>query len=277
MRGTAGHLRRKCAENVQLKRRLQEFWNAQQLYWDLSSAGKCVESPNRERAASFVRSGDSVLDVACGTAANAAWLKDRCRYFGVDLSVTALQQPVHPSLKLACGDADRLPFRTESFDAVIATYVVEHAVEPVETLKEMFRVVRRGGKVILLGPAWDFPFWFPNSLRSRGQSRAWRLRYSLGRLWRQLLGWWLGRLPFEQVDDPDAFHYEFIYDADAVYIVWSYEVIRLVKRWGHRLVHWEVDDRLLGDNPIVRFVKLCLIRLPTYRHAGNTILMVFEK
>jgi SAM-dependent methyltransferase len=260
-----------------LKKRLRAFWDAQQCYWDITSSGQCVESPARQRAASYLGAGESVLDVACGTAANAAWLKDRCRYFGVDLSVTALQQPVHPLLKLACGDADHLPFRHDAFDGVIATYVLEHAVEPIESLREMCRVTKPGGRIVLLGPAWDFPFWYPNSLRSSGRNHWWRVRYTLRRFWGQLWGWGLGRLPFVRVDEPDAFHSEFIYDADAVYIVWSYEVIRIMKKWGHRLIHWEVDDRLLGTNPTVRSLKRLLTHLPIYRYAGNTILLVFEK
>lgn len=270
-------LERENLASRRLKERLRDFWNTQQPYWNITSSGQCVESPARERAASFLRTGDSVLDVACGTAANAVWLKNRCRYFGVDLSITALQQPIDPFLRLACADADRMPFGQDSFDAVIATYVLEHSVDPVETLREMSRVVRRGGRIVLLGPAWDFPFWFPNSLRSRGHDRLWRLSYSVGRTWRQLIGWWFGRLPFEKVNEPDAFHSEFIYDADAVYIVWTYEVVRLMNRWGHKLVHWEVDDQLLGTNPIVRWFKLSLLRLPIYRYAGCSILLVFEK
>ncbi len=260
-----------------LKERLRAFWNAQQSYWDITSSSQCVDSPARQRAASFLRPGESVLDVACGTAANSAWLKDRCRYFGVDLSVMALQQPIHSFLRLACGDADHLPFRQDAFDGVIATYVLEHAVEPIETLREMCRVAKPGARIILLGPAWDFPFWYPNSLRSRGGNYWWRARYTLTRSWGQLAGWVLGRLPFVRVDEPDAFYSEFIYDADAVYVVWTYEVIRIMKQWGHRLVHWEVEDRLLGTNPAVRSLKRLLMHLPIYRYAGNTILLVFEK
>jgi SAM-dependent methyltransferase len=260
-----------------LKERLRAFWDAQQCYWDITSSGKCVESPARQRAASFLREGESVLDVACGTAANAAWLKDRCRYFGVDLSVTALQQPIHTSLRLACGDADHLPFRHDAFDGVVATYVLEHAVEPLRVLREMCRVTKAGGRIVLLGPAWDFPFWYPNSLRSRCGSHSWLARYTLNRFWGQLWGWVFGRFPFVRVDEPDAFHSEFIYDADAVYVVWTYEVIRTMKQWEHRLIHWEVDDRLRGTNPAVRSLKNLLMCLPIYRYAGNTILLVFEK
>lgn len=260
-----------------LKQNLRAFWNAQQCYWDITSSGQCVEAPARQRAASFLSAGELVLDVACGTAANAAWLKDRCHYFGVDLSITALQRPIDFRLRLACGDADCLPFHSDSFGAAIATYVLEHAVDPTKTLQEMCRVVKPHGKIILLGPAWDFPFWFPNSLRSKGASRWWRLGYTLKRLWGQVLGWFFGRLPFAAVNDPDAFHSEFIYDADAVYIVWTYEVVRIMKQWGHTLVHWETDDQLLGTNPAVRLFKRLLMRFPIYRYAGSNITLVFEK
>ena len=260
-----------------LRERLRAFWNPQQCYWDITSSGQCVESPARQRAADFLPAGESILDVACGTAANSAWLKDRCRYFGVDLSVMALQQPIHPLLRLACGDAEHLPFPHGVFDGVIATYVLEHTVEPIETLREMCRVTKPGGRVVLLGPAWDFPFWYPNSLRSRSGDHWWRVRYTVGRFCRQLIGWWFGRLPFERVNEPDAFHSDFIYDADAVYVVWTYEVIRIMREWGHRLIHWEVDDRLLGTNPAVRSLKRLLMRLPIYRYAGGSILLVFEK
>src|SRR5271156_169430 len=131
-----------------LKQHLKTFWNNQQSYWDSVSSEEFVESPVRQRMASFLPAGESVLDVACGTAANSEWIRKRCRYFGVDLSIEALRRPIYPSLMLACGDADDLPFRHECFDAVIATYVLEHAVEPMVALQEMCRVVKPHGKII---------------------------------------------------------------------------------------------------------------------------------
>jgi hypothetical protein len=75
------------------------------------------------------------------------------------------------------------------------------------------------------------------------------------------------------VEEPDIF----VRDADAVYVEWSYEVIRQLKRWGFKLIHSEVDDRLLGTNFGVRLLKRLLILLPPYRLAGSTVLMVFER
>jgi len=217
------------------------------------------------------------LDAACGSAANAFWLAPKCRYFGADISQSGLRRASRPGLRLACGDGDQLPFANASFDAAISTFALEHAVNPVHMLEELHRVVRPGGRIVLLGPSWDLPFWYPNSVRSKAQNPVWRLAYTTRRMAGQLGGWLLGALPFLIVEDPDVFHSEFINDADAVYVVWSYEVIRQMKRWGCRLVHCEVDDRMLGSHWAVRLFKHMLFLLPPFRYAGSTVLMVFER
>jgi hypothetical protein len=133
------------------------------------------------------------------------------------------------------------------------------------------------GRVILLRPNWDLPFWYPNALASRRQKAGWIFRYTISRVLGQLSGWIFGRLPFMIVEEPDIFVREFEVDADAVYVVWSYEVIRQLRRWGFKLIHSEVDDRLLGTHFGVRLLKRLLILLPPYRLAGSTVLMVFER
>lgn len=50
------------------------------------------------------------------------------------------------------------------------------------------------------------------------------LRYTMSRCAGQLGGWIFGGLPFLIVEEPDIFVREFEIDADAVYVVWSYEV-----------------------------------------------------
>lgn len=260
-----------------LKRRLQEFWNSHQPYWDALTEEVSANSPNRSKAASYVPEGSNVLDVACGSAANAYWLAGKCRYFGADISQSGLRRASTPGLRLACGDGDQLPFAGASFDVVISTFALEHAVNPVRMLEELRRVVRAGGRIVLLGPSWDLPFWYPNSVRSKAQKPLWRLTYTIRRLIGQLGGWLLGMLPFLMVEDPDVFYSEFINDADAVYVVWSYEVIREMRRWGCRLVHCEVDERMLGHHWAVRLFKRILFLLPPFRYAGSTVLMVFER
>jgi len=201
----------------------------------------------------------------------------RCTYFGSDISQAGLRGANTPAWQLVCGDADQLPFADGSFDVTISTFALEHCVNPVRMLHEMHREVRQGGRIVLLGPTWDLPFWYPNAVQSKLQVPGWRMAYTRRRLLGQLRGWLFGRLPFMRIEDPDAFHQEFVYDSDAVYVVWSYEVIQQMKRFGCRLVHAEVDDRMWGTKTFVRLLKRILYLLPPYRYAGSTALLVFER
>ena len=52
------------------------------------------------------------------------------------------------TLDLRWDDIRRLPFADESFDTVIFAHVLEHLADPVETLREMVRVLKPGAPLI---------------------------------------------------------------------------------------------------------------------------------
>ena len=268
---------RSAPSHARLKSRLRDFWNAQTVYWEHLSEEVAVNSDNRSRAASYIPEGSRILDVACGRAANCVWALGRGEYFGVDISMRGLQRAERTGLQLFCADAEALPFQDRSFDVVLSTYALEHSVDPAQMLSEMTRVTQQGGRIILLGPSWDFPFWYPNSLSTRAHKPLWRLRYSAKRLATQMAACIGAKSPFLIVEDPDAFSQPFEDDVDAVYVVWNFEVIREMKRFGCKLLYANSDDQLLGSNPVVRLVKQFLMLFPAYRHAGSTCLMVFER
>jgi SAM-dependent methyltransferase len=54
------------------------------------------------------------------------------------------------------GDAQQLPFKDNSFDTIITIDVLEHIPNPEKAVKEYFRVLKPGGKIILSTP---FMFW----------------------------------------------------------------------------------------------------------------------
>ena len=56
-----------------------------------------------------------------------------------------------PSRGVSFGDMHRLPFDDAMFDLIVASHVLEHAYDPGRALKELCRVLRRGG---LLWAAW---------------------------------------------------------------------------------------------------------------------------
>jgi SAM-dependent methyltransferase len=267
----------KLSKHESLKARLVAFWNSQEQGRNVGLDEAAASLPSRGRAAAYLPEGSKILDVACGTTANVEWFRRRGCYFGTDVCFGFLRLAHKPEKRLTCANAEALPFGDASFDAATLTFALEHTVNPVGVLREMCRVVGKKGRVILLGPNWDLPFWYPNALASRGQKAGWIFRYTISRLLGQLGGWIFGRLPFVIVEEPDIFVREFEIDADAVYVVWSYEVIRQMKRCGFKLIHSEVDDRLLGTNFGVRLLKRLLFLLPPYRLAGSTVLMVFER
>jgi demethylmenaquinone methyltransferase / 2-methoxy-6-polyprenyl-1,4-benzoquinol methylase len=107
-----------------------------------------------------VGTGDRVLDVASGTAAVGIELVRRhgCSVVGLDQSPEMLAEGrirveragLADRIELVEGRAEQLPFEDASFDALTFTYLLRYIDDPGATLKELARVVRRGGTIASL-------------------------------------------------------------------------------------------------------------------------------
>lgn len=96
-----------------------------------------------------------VLDCGCGTGYYLSFVKGILDIdfdlAGIDISRTALQKAANLSLNktyLGMSDAELLPFKDESFDVVLSLAIIEHVLSPENVLKECFRVLKRGGKLV---------------------------------------------------------------------------------------------------------------------------------
>jgi SAM-dependent methyltransferase len=90
----------------------------------------------------------------CG--AGSGLLQDLVRnYVGIDIS-SAARRFFHQPFLVASGTA--LPFKDDAFDVVWSIWVLEHVRNPERALREIRRVVRHGGYV-LLRPAWNCDAW----------------------------------------------------------------------------------------------------------------------
>jgi len=95
----------------------------------------------------------SVLDVGCATGALLAFLRDRgWRVTGVEISPCA-----EYALKTRNLDVRNLPleeskFSSGSFDAVLASHLIEHLNDPLSFLTETYRVLKNGGRVFITTP-----------------------------------------------------------------------------------------------------------------------------
>lgn len=93
-----------------------------------------------------------LLDVGCGRKPYAPFVP-ATRYVGLDLD-----SPVTRELAVAdvYYDGGRLPFADATFDAVLCSQVLEHVFTPEEFLREVRRVLRPGGRLLLATPfVWD--------------------------------------------------------------------------------------------------------------------------
>ena len=99
-----------------------------------------------------------ILDVGCGTGGmTAALLSDYGRVSGVDLSPTALGFCRRRGLSNLCqASALRLPFADRSFALITVFDVLYHLGNDVAALREVWRVCRPGGSVLLTDPAFEF-------------------------------------------------------------------------------------------------------------------------
>lgn len=94
-----------------------------------------------------------VLDVACGTGDMAVeLLRQGCSVTGVDLSkeMMAIAKRKAPQAEYRLADVERLPFGDASFDAVTCAFGVRNFVHLEQGLHEMLRVLKPGGRMVIL-------------------------------------------------------------------------------------------------------------------------------
>jgi len=98
-----------------------------------------------------------ILDVGCGTGANLLMLSKYGDAEGVDVSEDALSFCHERGLEqVKLGAAEALPYDDGTFDLVTALDVVEHLDDDLAGLREMRRVLRPGGRVLLFVPTFMF-------------------------------------------------------------------------------------------------------------------------
>ena len=104
-----------------------------------------------------IRARDSVLEVGVGTGINLSLYPTSCAITGIDLSTPMLVKARERILKkglrncrVAEMDAAAMSFPDESFDIVYAPYLISVVPDPVQVAREMRRVCRRGGRIVIL-------------------------------------------------------------------------------------------------------------------------------
>ncbi len=130
-----------------------------------------------------VRGCKQILDAGCGNGRYSKFLLRRAdadaRLTGFDLSVNMLERARRrlksTRVQFAAADLTRLPYADATFDAAVSGWVLEHLPDPRPGLRELRRVLRPGGKLLLLATE--------DTLTGAMCSRLWHCRtYNRGEL-----------------------------------------------------------------------------------------------
>ena len=119
---------------------------------------KKIFEPGRSAALRLLapRPGERVLEVGIGTGLNLPYYPAGVRLVGIDLSEAMLRKArarlatLRMDATLQVMDASAVEFGDDEFDHALATYVISAVPDPVGVLREMRRVTRPGGSLVLL-------------------------------------------------------------------------------------------------------------------------------
>lgn len=131
---------------------LQDRRKCEGLYEKYYAGRKFYDALYRDLIRKYLRPGHRLLDAGCGRYMKfCTELSDTARVVGIDLDSVLETNNQRAPFGIR-GDLGRLPFPSECFDIVISRSVVEHLKNPPDVFREFCRVLRPGGKVVIVTP-----------------------------------------------------------------------------------------------------------------------------
>ena len=124
--------------------------------------------------------GQTVTDIGCGIGDDARALAGRVapggEVIGLDSSEAMIEKAIAagtaPGVRFAVADAAALPLADGSCDAVRADRMLQHVEDPLRVLLEMRRVLKPGGRLVVIEPDWKTMALYPGSGAGGDDDRA---------------------------------------------------------------------------------------------------------
>lgn len=103
----------------------------------------------------YIKKDSLVLDVGCGTGIHTSILKQKTkRITGLDLK-NFVKEKYKFDFKLILGDGKKIPFEDKHFDFITCWDVIEHVEKDEVFLREIYRVLKPGGLLLISTPNKD--------------------------------------------------------------------------------------------------------------------------
>jgi SAM-dependent methyltransferase len=117
-----------------------------------------------------------ILDAGCGTGSNIIFFNQYGKTYGADISPVATKFCRMRGIKnVTTSDVSKLPYKDSSFDLVSCMDVLEHIENEDKAIREIFRVLKPGGEVLLTVPA--LPFIFSKHDKAQGHFRRYNIKH----------------------------------------------------------------------------------------------------
>lgn len=113
----------------------------------------------RESVSTILRKAENMLDVGCGDGYLFRAIKAKSKnVYGCDISEVALQEAKKRGMETICADLNAafLPYRENSFDCITCLEVLEHLIDPLNLLKNLKRILRPEGQLVLTTPNFRY-------------------------------------------------------------------------------------------------------------------------
>jgi len=195
----------------------------------------------------YVKKDSKILDLGCGLGLSSYLLSKNYEVIGADYSRPFINyaKKKFRNVKFKKEDARKLSFKNQTFDTVAACGFIEHIKEVDKVLKEMLRVTKKNGLIIVVSPSWFSPL---RAIKGLIKPKGFE---TIGRNRLQITGWLLKSIyySFQKLispryifKNPDIFGEELVsHDIDMVYIANPYDLKKFFKKEGCKVLKLSAD------------------------------------
>jgi len=133
----------------------EKYWQACQSSTDLDQCERLFPNEIFESIAVILKNEGKLLDVGCGNRTIMKITNDKYNeVYSCDVSETALQEAKRNGIIAICTDlnSECLPFSKGVFNTITCLEVIEHVLDPIHFLKDIYRVLCPKGQLLLTTP-----------------------------------------------------------------------------------------------------------------------------
>lgn len=135
---------------------MAEFYARSAAYHEMTAAGDKADHPQVRLLGCLIKSGETYAEIGCGGGAVCRAVARTAHVVGFDVSPLAIEKAgeacAELPVRLVCAPAERLPLADGSVAGSFSFEVMEHLWDPVAAVREMVRITRPGGFILLSMP-----------------------------------------------------------------------------------------------------------------------------